>query len=238
MAEDQTIDDLKFQGQGLQEAITLTSKYEELLQALMDRPDDKDLQMKFESMSPRTADLQTRFSPHLSTLGLLAAQLNAVQAKLEQDYRPTGGDLSAVSNTLANLESEFRVVSNKLEDMDRWVSTERGDLLLEIEALATSLDNLRKIFSFSNELAAKSTDGDIFRQTVISLLTAAIEELKAPAVNVGRMQGIGRTLKRVLKKSVEKKFGEAVDSALDEAVNQAEKVTDLARDLPVIDNLF
>lgn len=238
MSEVQSLDDLKFQGQGLQEAITLTSKYEELLQALMDRPDDKDLQMEFESMSPRTADLQTRFSPHLGTLGLLAAQLNAVRAKLENDYRPTGGDLSAVSNTLANLESEFRVVSNKLEDMDRWVNAERGDLLLEIEALAVALDNLRKIFSFSNELAAKSTDGDIFRQTVISLLTAAIEELKAPAVNVGRMQGIGHTLKRVLKKSVEKKFGEAVDSALDGAVNQAEKVTDLARDLPAIDNLF
>lgn len=238
MAEAPTIDNLKLQGQGLQEAITLTSKYEELLQALVDKPDDKDLLMEFESMSPQTADLQTRFSPHLSTLGLLAAQLNAVQAKLDGDYRPTGGDLSAVSNTLANLESEFRVVSNKLEEMDRWVNAERGDLLLEIEALATALDNVRKIFSFSNELAANSSDGDIFRQTVISLLTATIEELKAPAVNVGRLQGIGQTLKRLLKKSAEKKLGEAVDSALDEAVTQAERVTDLARDLPGIDNLF
>ena len=72
MSEVQSLDDLKFQGQGLQEAITLTSKYEELLQALMDRPDDKDLQMEFESMSPRTADLQNTFfapSKYVGTSG-------------------------------------------------------------------------------------------------------------------------------------------------------------------------
>lgn len=238
MADIQTLEDLKLQGQGLQEAITHTSKYEELLQALVENPDDKDLLMEFETMSPLTADLQTRFSPHLNTLGLLAAQLNAVQAKLDGDYRPTGGDLSAVSNTLANLESEFRVVSTKLEDLDRWVNAERGDLLLEIEAFAVALDNVLKIFSFSNELAVGSRDGDVFRQTVIQLLSSAIEELKAPAVNVSRLQRIGQMLKRVLKKSGEKKLGEAVDSALDVAANQAGKVVDAAKDLPGIDSLF
>ena len=238
MDKKETIEDLKLQGQGLQEAISLTSKYEELLQALTDKPDDRDLLMEFESLGPQTADLQSRFSPHLSTLALLAAQLNMVQSKLDGNYRPTGGDLSAVSNTLANLQSEFRVVSSKLENLDRWVNAEREELFTELAALAAALENVRNIFRFSNQLAANSIESDIFRQTIINLLTATIEELKGPVVNVGRLQGIGQTLKRVFKKSTEKKLGEAVDSALDQAVGQADKVIDLAKDLPGIDNFL
>lgn len=238
MSEQLSFDELKLKGQGLQEAITLASKYEELMQALVDTPDDQELIGQFESLSPQTADIQTRFEPHLSTLALMAAQLNVVQSKLDGRYKPTGGDLSAVTTTLANLESEYRVVNTQLEKMDKWVGADRGDLLLEIEALAASLENVRHIFSFSNELAAASVDGDVFRQTIISLLSATIEELKAPAVNIGRLQGIGQTLKRLLRKSAEKKLGEAVDGVLDEAVSHADKAIELAKDLPGIENLL
>lgn len=238
MSEKLSFEELKKKGQGLQEAITLASKYEELMQALVDAPGDKELIQQFEALSPQTSDIQKRFEPHLSTLGLMAAQLNVVQSKLEDSYQPTGGDLSAVTTTLANLESEYRVVNIELDAMDKWVSADRGDLLIELEALAASLENVRNIFNFSNELAANTVDGDVFRQTVISLLTATIEELKAPAVNVGRLKGIGQTLRRVLRKSAEKKMGEAVDGALDEAVGHADKVIDLAKDLPGIENLL
>lgn len=238
MSEKLSFEDLKKKGQGLQEAITIASKYEELMQAMIDAPGDKELIQQFEALSPQTADIQKRFEPHLSTLGLMAAQLNVVQSKLEDNYKPTGGDLSVVTTTLANLESEYRVVNTELDAMDKWVSADRGDLLLELEALAASLENVRNIFKFSNVLAASTVDGDVFRQTVITLLAATIEELKAPALNVGRLKGIGETLKRVLRKSAEKKLGEAVDGALDEAVGHADKVIDLAKDLPGIENLL
>ena len=238
MSETLSFEELKMKGQGLQEAITLASKYEELMQALVDAPGDKELIQQFEALSPQTADIQKRFEPHLATLGLMAAQLNVVASKLDDNYQPTGGDLSAVTSTLANLESEYRVVNTQLDAMDKWVEASRGDLLLEIEALASSLENIRNIFSFSNELAANSVDGEVFRQTVISLLNATIEELKAPAVNVGRLKGIGQTLKRVLRKSAEKKLGEAVDDALDEAVSHADKAIELAKELPGIDGLL
>ena len=238
MSETLSFEELKMKGQGLQEAITLASKYEDLMQSLIDAPGDKELIQQFEALSPQTADIQKRFEPHLATLGLMAAQLNVVASKLDDNYQPTVGDLSAVKSTLANLESEYRVVNTQLDAMDKWVKASRGDLLLEIEALASSLENIRNIFSFSNELAAKSVDCDVFRQTVISLLNATIEELKAPAVNVGRLKGIGQTLKRVLRKSAEKKLGEAVDDALDEAVSHADKAIELAKELPGIDGLL
>lgn len=234
MNRSQASQDLMFHGQALQEAIALVSNYEELLEGLAETPDERDLLMEFESLSPQTADLQTRFSPHLNTLSLLAAQLDMLQSKLDGRYRPTAGDISAVKNTLANLESEYRVVPNKLEDLDRWVHADRGRLLKEIGALSRVLENLKGIFQFSNELAASSSESDIFRQTVISLLAATIEELKAPVVNVGRLYGIGQMLKGVLKRSAEKKLGETVDAVLDQAVSQADKVIEMAKDLPGI----
>ncbi len=242
-------EELIFKAQGLTEAIGLLSQYEDIMQGLVDAPGDRELADAFDGLSQRTVDLQSRFEPHLSTLALFGAQMSAFDARIEdKDAAPRGSDLSAVTNALANLQSELRTTHQEIERFDKWVLADRDDLLLEIAALAEALDTVRNIFRFSNSLASASTgpgasgqpdpQTEIFRQTVISLLTATIEELKAPAVNTNRLTGISRLLNRILKKSAEKKLSEAADGALDAAIRQTGKVSDLVKDLPGMDGFL
>lgn len=130
-------EELIFKAQGLTEAIGVLSQFEELVQGLTDRPDDKDLKSSLEALDPNIRDLQTRFEPHLTTLGLFAAQMASLSARLETDsFAPTGGELRAVTQTLANLQSELRKTHSDIERFDKWVRTDRGDLLLEIAMLS------------------------------------------------------------------------------------------------------
>lgn len=232
-------EELIFKAQGITEALELLSKYEDVLQGMLDAAGDSDLIKAFEGLSPRLSDIQSRFKPHLSTLGLVAAQLNVMQARLEDGKAtPTGAEMNAVTNALANLQSELRKAHADIERYDKWVSTQTSDLLIEIAALTESLDAVKRIFEFSNSLRSDETQAEIFRETVVKLLSATIEELTAPAVSVNRLSGITGMLKKVLEKSVEKKLGEAVDGALDEAVSQSGRVVEVAKELPHLDGLF
>jgi|GEM_PF-3876315 len=232
-------EDLIFKAQGLTEAIELLSQYEEILQGLVDKPSDKALADKFDSLSQRTSDIQKRFEPHLSQLGSFAAQMNALGARMEEDeVTPSGGEHSAVSNSLANLQSDLRKTHSDIELFDKWVDAKTDDLLIEIAVLSECLLNVQRIFEFSNSVRSNAAQSEVFRETVVKLLSSAVEELKAPAVNVSRLKGIGSTLRKVLKKSAEKKLGEAADTALDEAVRQTGRVVDMAKDLPGIDGLL
>lgn len=232
-------EELILKAQGLTEAIELLSKYEEVLQGLVDKPDDETLHDSFENLSQRTADIQKRFEPHLHQLGIFAAQMSSLGARMEErEVRPSGGELGAVTNTLANLQSDLRKTHSDIDLFEKWVDAKTDDLLIEIAALSESLLSVQRIFEFSNSVRSNAAQSEIFRETVVKLLSAAIEELKAPAVNVSRLQGIRTMLGKVLKKSAEKKLGEAADNALDEAVRQTGRVVDMAKDLPGIDGLL
>lgn len=89
-----------------------------------------------------------------------------------------------MTDTLANLQSELRVTHTEIERFEKWVATGRDDLLLENAAVTDAIDNLRNIFTYSNSLRRGTPQADIFRNTVIALLSSALEELKAPAVSV------------------------------------------------------
>lgn len=239
MTERDAHEDLIRKAQGITEAIELLSKYEEVLQGLMDTPGDVDLATSFESLSQRMADIQTRFQPHLGSLALLSAQLNHLQARLEEkEASLSGAEMNAVANALANLQSELRTTHTEIEKFDKWVSARTEDLLIEIASLTEALTSVQRIFEFSNSLRTDEVQAEIFRETVIKLLSAAIEELKAPAVSVNRLGGISKMLKKMLRKSAEKKLGEAADAALDQAVKQSGRVVDLAKELPGLDGLL
>ncbi|MEL7111232.1 MAG: hypothetical protein AAGL99_18410 [Pseudomonadota bacterium] len=239
MAERNAQEELIFQAQALTEGIELLSRYEEILQGLVDDPADEDLQSDYQSLSQRTADLQSRFEPHLSLIGIFAAQMAHFSARLEETPEAPGqGELSAVSNTLANLQSQLRKTHSDIEAFDKWVAADRDDLVVEIAALSEALLNVQRIFEFSNSLRREDPQSEIFRETVIKLLTAAIEELKAPAVSASRLQGITGFLSRIVKKSAEKKLGEGTDAALNEALKQSGKVVEIVKDLPGLDGLL
>ncbi len=233
-------EELIFKSQGLSEAIHLLSQYEEALQGLADRPEDRGLKERLESLNPSLRDIQTRFDPHLATpLGLFAAQVASLDARLEEDtVRPTTGELRAVTDTLANLQSELRVTHTEIERFEKWVATGRDDLLLEIAAVTDAIDNLRNIFTYSNSLRAGNPQADIFRNTVIALLSSALEELKAPAVSVKRLGGIVGLLRRVMAKSAEKQLGEIADNAIKTAIDRSEDLYESIKEMPGMDGFF
>lgn len=238
MTKRNEFEELQFKEQGLHEAIGLVKEYQDLLSKIDLSDEPETFLDEFDSLGPRTADIQSRFKPHLSSLGLFASEMNFVQVRLEDNQKPAPSALASARNNIENLTSEFRLTQQALDKFETWVRADHGDLLLEVAGLMEAISNVKNIFLHSNSLAMEKGQTEILRNTVIQLLSSAVEELKAPAVNVNRLHGISSMLRSVLKKSVEKKLGEAADSAIEQAVSQAEKVTDLAKDLPGLDNLF
>ncbi len=225
------------QNQALSEAIEVMSAIEDGLAASLS-VSGADAYSEIDSLGTRLRSLQERFAPRLNSVGLFAAQLNSILVRMEEGKPATPKDVEAAQHALADLESYFRQSSAALEQLDRWVRADHAEVAAEIARLADSLHALKTMLSHSNAPVRDADASDVFRNTVVQLLSAALEELKAPAVNTRRLGGLADMLKGVLRKSAEKQMGEAADAVIQEAVDQSQTLVEKAQNLPGLTDLL
>ena len=238
MAERSDYHSLLMQSQALSEAIEIVSKLESQTPIAIETPEERQTQRQVASLIRQMESAIGRFKPHLGVLIKHAGVLSSVADAIDRGGAPTRDDMLPISEALVELESEFRVCSKSLERLEKWIDASIEDIAIEIAALTASLANVISVFQFSNAIAANNAVSEMYRQTVIQLLTSALEELKAPAVNSGRLQGIGAMLRRIMRKSAERKLGGELDDALDGALSHADKLADRLKDLPPMDGFF
>ena len=237
MSEADPFEDALIQNQALAEAIEIMSAIEDGLAATFSSAGASAFS-ELDALGTRLRSLQERFSPRLNTLGLFAAQFNEMLSRLERGEPAKPKDIEAAKHACADLESYYRQSSAALERLDRWVRADHADLAREVAALADALVAVRTILAHANAPQVDDSAKSAFRETVVQLLTATLEELKAPAVNTRRLGAVGDMLQRVLRKSAEKRLGDAADAALGEAIERSGALIDKARQLPGLDGFL
>jgi len=233
MAEYET---LSRRGQGLSEALDLVAKLEAKMLASQEW-EEADAQ-EIRSLLSRIEFLSVRFKPELGFIESFLAKSTGLLDRIDAGETPVREDMVALAEVSAELESEIRQTNSRLYLLDRWVLKDETDLALEVAQLTASLGEVIGLFAHSNSLRANPKMDEVFRKTVIQLLTAAVEELKAPAVNAGKLNALASTLRRIGRKSAERKVGEAAEELIETAAKKAGEVGNQLAELPELPGLF
>ncbi len=236
MTQSEDYQTLARRGQGLSEALELVAKIEAKVLAGV-KWQEADLE-EIRSLVRKLEFLSVRFRPELEFVTLFLTKASAMITRLENEGELVREDIVAVGEVSTEIESEIRSVNSRLYLYDRWIDKTDTDLAISIAQLIETIGEIIGIFKYSNSVSMNEHMTELHRQTIIQILSAAIEELKAPAVNAGRFDAITGALKRIGKKTAERQVSRAVDDLLAQAAEQAEGIGSELANLPDISPLF